>query len=141
MQRIYFFSIWKKTLWRKIHLHITLSQYTLSSALREFIENVFPLHTPTHAHTDTHIDFQLLWNWNLSNSDHVLFFLVAFIKHMQYKKIRSLVEINNFRKTKDLSGNQALNKNSSNRKRQKTTSIQFRAEKNYFPEMFGYRVT
>ena len=43
----------------------------------------------------------------------------------------------NFSKTKGLSGNQTLNKNLSNGKRQKTTSIQFRAEKKFF----GYRVT
>ena len=117
-QRIYFFKIWKKTLRRKIHLHITLSQYTLSSAFREFINHIFPLQTPTHAHTNTHIDFYLLWHWTSSTSEHILFFLIAFI-----------------------SGNQALNKNLSNGKRQKTTSVQFRAKKKIFPETFGYRVT
>ena len=127
-----FFSIWKKTLWRKIHLHIALSQYTFSSDFTEFIDNVFPLHTHPYAHTNTYINFHLLWHWTSSTRDHILFFLVAFIKHMQYKKSSSLLDINNFSKTKGLSGNKALNKNLSNGKRQKATSIQFRAEKIFF---------
>ena len=85
--------------------------------------------THTHAHTNTHIDFHLLWHWTLSTIKHILFFLVAFIKHMQYKKSSSLVDIKNFSKTKGL-----------NSKRQKTTSIQSRAKENVFPEMFFYRV-
>ena len=42
------------------------------------------------------------------------------------------MNINNFSKTKGLSENQALNKNLSNSKRQKTTSIQFTAKKKFF---------
>ena len=42
------------------------------------------------------------------------------------------MDISNFSKTNGLSGNQALNKNSSNYKKQKTTSIQFRTEKDEF---------
>ena len=59
-------------------------------------------------------------------------FLVAFIKHMQYKKSSLLVDISNFSKTKGLRENQALNKNSSNDKEQKKTSIQLRNEKKNF---------
>ena len=51
---------------------------------------------------------------------------------MHYGKSSTLIDISNFRKTKDLRGNQALNKNSSNDKKQKTTSIQLRTEKNIF---------
>ena len=60
---------------------------------------------------------------------------------MQDKKSSSLVDISNFSKTKGLSGNQALNKNSCNSKKQKTMSIQFRTEKNNFLETFGHRVS
>ena len=48
---------------------------------------------------------------------------------MQFKKSTSLVDISNFGKTKGLSGNQALNKKSSNGKKRKTTPIQFRTKK------------
>ena len=57
---------------------------------------------------------------------------MAFIKHMQDKKSSFLVNISSFNKTKVLSGNQDLNKKSSNSKQQKTTPIQFRTEKNNF---------
>ena len=46
------------------------------------------------------------------------------------QKSSSFVDISNFSKTKGLSGNQALNKNSTNNKKQKTMPIQFRTEKN-----------
>ena len=63
------------------------------------------------------------------------------MKHMQGKKSSLLVDISNFRKTNGLSGNQALNKNSSDGKKQNTTLIQFRIKKKIFLEMFGHRVT
>ena len=75
-------------------------------------------HTHARTHTNTHINFDLLWPWTSSASKYILFFLVAFIKHMHYKKGSSLVDISNFSKTKGLSGNQGLNKNS--KLRQKT---------------------
>ena len=56
------------------------------------------------------------------------------------QKRSSLVDISNLNKTKGLSGNQVLNKNSSNDKKQKTTSVQSRT-KNIFLETFGQRVT
>ena len=51
---------------------------------------------------------------------------------MQWKKSILLVDISNFSKTKGVSGIQDSNKNSSNGKKQKTTSIQFRTEKIFF---------
>ena len=54
------------------------------------------------------------------------------MKHMQGKKSSLLVDISNFRKTNGLSGNQALNKNSSNGKKQNTTLTQFRIKKKFF---------
>ena len=59
---------------------------------------------------------------------YTFFFLVTLIKDMQCKKSSSLVDISNFSKTKCLSGNQALDENSSNAKKQKTMSSQFRTE-------------
>ena len=49
------------------------------------------------------------------------------------------MDVSNFSKTKVLSGNQTLNKNSSNgkKKKKKTTSIQFRTEiDNLFRDMW-----
>ena len=114
----------------------------LSLAFREFIGDVFPLYVYTHArtHTHIHINFHLLWHCTLSTSEYILFFLVAFIKYMQYKKNSSLVDIINFSKLV-LSVNQVLNKNSSNDDKQKKTSIQFRTKKLIFLETFGNRVT
>ena len=54
---------------------------------------------------------------------------------MQDKKSSLLVDISNFRKTEGLRGNQALNKNSSNDKKQSTTSIQFRIKKKNFRDV------
>ena len=52
---------------------------------------------------------------------------------MQYKKSCLFVDISNFSKTKGLRENLSLNKNSSNDKEQKKTSIQLRNEnKNFF---------
>ena len=117
---------------------------SLSSAFREFIGGVFPLHTHTHARTQTHALIFICYGSELClpvNIYYFFFFLVAFIRHMQCKKSSLLVDICNFSKTKGLSGNQALNKNSSNGKKQKTQSFQFRTEKKFFLETFGHRMT
>ena len=142
-QWIYFVNIWKKNslIYTSLYLNSTnlLRMFftfrriisNLSSAFREIIGDVFTP-PPTNTHTHTHFNFDLLWRWCSSTSEYVLFILVAFIKHMQDKKSSSLVDISNFNKTKSLSGNQALNKNSINGKKQKAASIQFRTEKNFF---------
>ena len=51
---------------------------------------------------------------------------------MQYKKSCLFVDISNFSKTKGLRENLSLNKNSSNDKEQKKTSVQLRNEKKSF---------
>ena len=79
---------------------------------------LLPHHRGTHTHKYTH-KFHLFWRWTSSTSKYILFFLVAFIKHMHYKKGSSLVDISNFSKTKGLSGNQGLNKNSKFRQKTK----------------------
>ena len=58
------------------------------------------------------------------------------MKHMQGKKSSLLVDISNFRKTNGLSGKQALNKNSSNGKKQNTTLTQFRIKKKFFRDVW-----
>ena len=64
---------------------------SLSSAFTELIGDVFPItHTyiQKHTHKVTHISFHLLWHWTTSSaSEYISFFLVEFIKHIQYKKI------------------------------------------------------
>ena len=90
------------------------------------VGKVFPLHTHSHAHTRTHTLVFICYNIGLQLPVSISCFLVALIKHIQYKKSNSLVGISNFSKTKGLSGNQALNKSSSNVKEQKTSSIQFK---------------
>lgn len=57
---------------------------------------------------------------------------------MQDKKSSSLVDLSNFKRTKDLIRNQALNKNLSNSKSQKTAPIQL-TEK--LTEVFPGKVT
>ena len=96
------------------------------------------IHTYTNKHT--HFNFHLLWHWTSSISEYILFFLVALINHMECKKCNSLVDISNFSKTEGLSGNQALNKNSSNSKKRKTTPIPFRTQKKSL-ETFGHKLT
>ena len=114
--QIYFFNIWKKTLWRKIHLHITLSQLLCLQPSKNLSTTYFHYtHTPMST-KNTHINFHLLWHWTFSTREHILCFLFAFIKHMQYKKSSLFVDINNFSKTKGLSWNQPLNKNLNNGK-------------------------
>ena len=116
---------------------------SLPSGFIEIIGNIFPLHTHKHTHThththkhkNTHINFYLLWHWTSSASEYILFFLVAFNMHMQGKKSSPLLNVSNFSKTKGLSGNQALNKNSSNSKKQKTKSIHLRIDKNFFRDV------
>ena len=54
---------------------------------------------------------------------------------MQGKKSSPLLNVSNFSKTKGLSGNRALNKNSSNSKKQKTKSIHLRIDKNFFRDV------
>ena len=62
---------------------------SLSSSFREFIGDIFPLHTHTHSctYTNTHINFRLLWTWTSSTSEYILFFIVAFTEHMEYRKV------------------------------------------------------
>ena len=72
-QWVYFLNIWKKILWRKIHFHITLSQYNkyfvyvfyLSACNFQFVfslqkiywRHISITHTYTHTHTNKHISF------------------------------------------------------------------------------------
>ena len=59
------------------------------------------------------------------------FFKSYLLKTCGKKRSSLLVDLSNF--------NKALNKNSSNCKNQKTTSIQFKTGKKYFLETFGHR--
>ena len=93
--------------------------------------------THTQTHTQTRINFHLLWHWTSSTSKYIIFFLVAFIKHIQDKKSSSLVDISNFSKTEGLSGNQPLNETRRKDKKQKTMKIQFRTEKKFFRDVWS----
>ena len=120
-QRIYFFNIWKKTLtYTSFYLNITsfLRMFltfryiisSLSSVSKEIICDLFPLHT--HAHTHTHTT-----HTHIHTNTYSFSFVMA------------LDVVCNFSQTKGLSGNQASNKISSNDKKQKATSVQFRTKK------------
>ena len=64
---------------------------SLSSAFRELIGDVFPLHIHTYknTHTKSHTLVFICYGTRLLRlpANIYLFFLVAFIKHIQYKKI------------------------------------------------------
>ena len=83
---------------------------SLSSAFREFIGDVFQLHTHARTHAHMHALIFICYSTGLRLRAKKL---AVFIKHMHYKKSSSLAE-SNFSKTKVLPGNQALNKNPSN---------------------------
>ena len=83
---------------------------SLSSVSKEIICDLFPLHT--HAHTHTHTT-----HTHIHTNTYSFSFVMA------------LDVVCNFSQTKGLSGNQASNKISSNDKKQKATSIQFRTKK------------
>ena len=85
----------------------------LSSAFRVFISDIFLLHTCIHTYT---------------NAQTLTFICYGTGLHLP-------ANICNFNKTKGLNGKQALNKNSSNDKKQKTTSIQIRTKKIIFLEL------
>lgn len=84
---------------------------SLPSALREFIGDLFILHTYPHTHTHKHTFFSFdifLRQWtSLSTCS---------------KRSSLLVDLSNASKTKGLNANQALNKNSSNGKKQKNVN-------------------
>ena len=83
-------------------------------------------------HTQTHINFQLLWHWTLPTSKCILFFLVRFIKHMHCKKSSFLVHITIFSKAKGLSRKQTLNKNSRRAKSKRQYKFNLEPKKKNF---------
>ena len=66
---------------------------SLSSAFRELIGEVSPLHTYIYiyiyiyTHKRTYINFHLLRHWTSPKSQYILYFLVAFIKDIRNKKV------------------------------------------------------
>lgn len=110
-QLTYFFNIWKKALWRKIHSRITLSQYykclvyvlpfsvkfPVCLVFRKFIY-MFPLHTQiqTQVHTQTHTLTFICYGNGRRLPANIYYFLVEFIHSVNTcsKKRGSLVDIN-----------------------------------------------
>ena len=92
-QQIYFFSIWKETLERKIlsltHHNISISQFlcmfftfqlidsSLSSAFKEIIRDIFPL---------LKLIFSFVWDWTLSTSDNKMIIRLVYIFFSLYIK-------------------------------------------------------
>ena len=134
-QSIFFFNIWKKILWRKNNVHITLSQcrkcfayafylsvcnFQVAFSLQRIFRWRISITRTYKGTTQTHTIIFICYGTGRRlpvNMYYFFFFLVAFIRYMQYEKSNSLVDIGNLSKIKFLSRIQALNKNSSNSKK------------------------